>query len=268
MPILQAFSLPLPLNGPPEGFEFQEHSVSRRSTTTAFETSLYERDQSYCVICGTCVVERCHIIAKTESETWWILKENGYIPRSAKSVEHEPRNGLHMCPTHRAYFDQYYFFIRFSPINRKFIMVNHSHVKHGWLEDYHGRAIALDPDHPYAPFPGLFLIHEQRVRGFRPFSPSPNIPEEILPPRWGPIAKKSDLFVGGEQSQHLTPSGNVSSDPALDNMRELTIDDATIQEILQASWNSESWKACVQENNSWDGTTEENISKYLQQTSI
>ena len=40
------------------------------------------------------------------------------------------------------------------------------------------------------------------------------------------------------------------------------LNEAVINEILAATHASETWKACVVENTSWEGTAEENINKY------
>ena len=51
---------------------------------------------------------------------------------------------------------------------------------HPYLQQFHGKAIALDIKDKYAPFPSLFIIHEMRVRGFYPFqSVVPTIPDDI-----------------------------------------------------------------------------------------
>jgi hypothetical protein len=41
-----------------------------------------------------------------------------------------------------------------------------------------------------------------------------------------------------------------------------TLDPQSIDKILFATRNSESWKECVREGTSWAGTAEENIAKY------
>lgn len=222
------FPLPLPTNGPPEGFGFEGRSISQTSATTvAFSTGLDQRDQidgrRFCVVCGYAdgVIQRCHIIPRVEDLT-----------STVKSVEHDPRNGLSLCPTHHNYFDQYYFFIRFVPSTRRFVFINYSNIQNDWLSPYHGRAIVLDPDHRHAPFPGLFLIHEQRVRGYWPFSPPPVIPGEIPSPAWFPglLATPGEQMSTGEQDQPGASSRNaasqggrgpdVSANPAPGNTRQ------------------------------------------------
>ena len=46
---------------------------------------------------------------------WDQMKAKGFVPPEAKSVAHEPRNGILMCPTHHALSDQFYYYIRWVP---------------------------------------------------------------------------------------------------------------------------------------------------------
>jgi hypothetical protein len=39
----------------------------------------------------------------------------GFVPSLAKSVEHEPRNGISLCDSHHSDFNAYAFFIRWVP---------------------------------------------------------------------------------------------------------------------------------------------------------
>jgi hypothetical protein len=49
------------------------------------------------------------------------------------------------------------------------------------LQDFHGKAIALDIRDHHAPFPSRFILHEMRVRGFHPFEPvQPTMPDDVL----------------------------------------------------------------------------------------
>src|SRR6267378_1067156 len=73
--------------------EWDEHSISGSSTTTAFDDGIKRRET-----------------------LWTDLKNRGWVPVRAKNyAQHEPCNGLLMCPTHRVCFDEHYFFIRFHP---------------------------------------------------------------------------------------------------------------------------------------------------------
>jgi hypothetical protein len=70
--VLITFSLPLEL-GTPVGFGWDGRSISQLSTVTAFDAGVEGRDtflgQKACVVCGTRVVDRCHIIPQSEEDT-------------------------------------------------------------------------------------------------------------------------------------------------------------------------------------------------------
>ena len=56
----------------------------------------------------------------------------------------------------------------------KFVFINYT--GHTYLQQFHGKAVALDIKDEYAPFASLFIIHEMRVRGFHPFRYFPAVP--------------------------------------------------------------------------------------------
>ncbi|KAF8513092.1 hypothetical protein BU17DRAFT_53478 [Hysterangium stoloniferum] len=270
MPVLYHYSLPLPKKLPSE-LEYDERSLSQLSTSTAFKTGIDQRDlwdgQQRCVICGVNVIKHCHIIPCSESQTWKDLRRRKYIPSTAKSVQHEPRNGLLMCPNHCAMFDRYQFFIRFIPQHKKFVYINYSGQVNNAI--YHGKAINLDISHHHAPFPSIFLIHEQRVRGFWPFVCEPN---DILPMPESQGWLKADEVVsdpereGGMSNSSMNLAcknmGSALGGEERPGMTSLDLDANAIQEILLATYRSPSWKACMQEGTSWEGTAEENVAKY------
>ncbi|KIL67615.1 hypothetical protein M378DRAFT_267517 [Amanita muscaria Koide BX008] len=113
---LPLFPLPLP-NQPPDGYRWEEGTLSEISTTTAFKTGIDERDKFLerrcCIICGEGsdeVLHYCHIAPQAEQGTW--LRDRGWIPfEIKKSCQHEPRNGpgLLLCNLHYAFFDGYAF---------------------------------------------------------------------------------------------------------------------------------------------------------------
>jgi len=72
---LPLFPLPLP-NQPPDGYGWEERDFSVLSTTTAFDTSIDQRDRflgrERCVVCGEdddIVLQRCYIVGEEEKET-------------------------------------------------------------------------------------------------------------------------------------------------------------------------------------------------------
>ncbi|KAG2039680.1 hypothetical protein BDR03DRAFT_950837 [Suillus americanus] len=255
------------------------------STTTAFNTGIGRRDtflgERRCVVCGhssDAVLQHCHISRDSEPQPWSSLKARNWIPSQLKSLpRHEPRNGLLMCANHHLIFDGYDFFIRFFPDIRKFVFVNFSGKPS--LQQFHGKAIALDIRDHHAPFPSLFIIHEMRVRGFHPFQPvTPAIPDDIPWQDWisshgvfndvsgtfnrdGPLDNGNNLSVQPQlQFQPTTSIGDASSGPG---RRTLALNAEVISDILAATHAMPSWRACQMEGTSWSGTAEENTQKYV-----
>ncbi|KAL5478629.1 hypothetical protein ACEPAI_2814 [Sanghuangporus weigelae] len=285
MSALPTFQLPLRPDGPPTDFGWEEREFSALSSTTAFSTGINDRDVFLgiprCIICGVrqpAALEHCYIIPRAEGLLWSELKERHWLPRQAKGhPEHEPRDGLFMCANHHRSFDRYNFFIRFLPSKRKFIFANYSNSSD--FQQFHGKAVGLNILDHHAPFPSLLIIHEMRVREFHPFQ-DPNV---VLPdddPAWQdwilsdgvlntstgflnratPITSSdSAVYLGPQQTQHST---NNPGDPS-SGRHVLTLNADDINEILQATWKSESWKACQMEGTSWNGTAAENIHKYI-----
>ena len=195
-----------------------------------------------------------------------------------------------MCKNHHAAFDSYTFFIRYFPAVsliplrfglsihwewkqiRKFVLVNYS--DHPDLEEYHGKAIALDMTHRYAPFPSLFIIHEMRVRGFHPFSPTqPTVPNEIAWQNWissdGVFDNATGSFIRDasnvpplQQQPQLQLTAMNAGGPSSGG-GTLALNADVIADILAATHAMPSWKACQVEGTSWTGTAEENIQKYV-----
>ncbi|KXN82722.1 hypothetical protein AN958_02060 [Leucoagaricus sp. SymC.cos] len=291
---LSTIPLPLPVNQPPPGYGWEERDMSVLSTTTAFDTGIEQRDtflgQPRCIICGlahSILLQHCHIIRDSELHIWSNLKARHWIPSQAKAhPRHEPRDGLLMCIHHHIMFDAYNFFIRFVPDTRKFVFVNYSNEP--ILQQFHGKAIALDIKDHYAPFPSLFILHEMRVRGFRPFEPiEPDMPDDGPWQDWitsdGVFDNVSDSFKrdsppdNGDnnndnsfstqlQPQHqptTTSTGDASS-----GKRRVTLNADVIAEILAATRVMPSWKACQMEGTSWTGTAQENIEKYVSSIGI
>ncbi|KAF5383173.1 hypothetical protein D9615_004890 [Tricholomella constricta] len=268
---------PLPPNQPPDGYR-EERDFSVLSTTTAFVAGIEERDKFHgeprCVVCGVAnrrILKHAYIIPQEEQDTWADLQDRGWIPEQAKeNPRHDPRNGVLMCKNHQRSFDAFTFFIRFFPDIRKFVVVNYS--DDASLQEFHGKAIALEITDHHAPFPSLFIIHELRVRGFHPFTPlRPDMP---INPAWQDWISSSGVFDNTTNSfLRERPPPSCNSDvtaqpqiqPAMANMGDvspLAYDSKIIEEILAATRAMPSWKACQVEGTPWTGTAEENIEKY------
>ncbi len=143
-----------------------------------------------------------------------------------------------------------------------------------YLEQFHGKAIALDIKDKYAPFPSLFIIHEMRVRGFHPFQPvTPTVPDAILWPDWILLDQVFDN--ASDSFKRDCPPHNLSHGPAQarplfhpmttasSGQRTVALNADVIADILAATRAMPSWKACEIEGTSWTGTAEENIEKYV-----
>ncbi|KAF9062056.1 hypothetical protein BDP27DRAFT_1406399 [Rhodocollybia butyracea] len=289
--VLVPFTLPL-ANGAPPGYEWANRSESATSSDTAFDTGIDQRDcfrgTNRCVVCGSglrTALQRCYGIPKVEKETWNDLKRREWIPMQAKnSPAHEPRNGLLMCATHQLAFEGLDYFIRYMPDARKFILINYNNERD--LAPYHGKALALDTGHRYSPFPSVFIIHEMRVRGRHPFTPViPDVDIEDDPPfqdwivRDGLFDPNTRSFVraaprregNGHGNKNNSNSNNndnvVSPMPGVFGSQStgqgqgLPLNNDVIRDILQATHQMESWKACQIEGTDWSGTAE-NIKKY------
>ena len=60
-----------------------------------------------------------------------------------------------------------------------FVFVNFS--QNPDLEQFHGKTVALDPNHDHSLFPAPFLIQEMRTRGFHPWCTNRPIPRPLSP---------------------------------------------------------------------------------------
>jgi len=198
-----------------------------------------------------------------------------------------------MCSTHHLLFDAYAFFIRYFPdvsltrlcfrlrIHRKqirkFVLVNYSNRP--TLQQFHGKAVALDIQDRHAPFPSLFILHEMRVRGFHPFEPvAPTVADNSTWQDWissdGVFNNASGSFnrasppgnpnssVSPQQRPQFHPTTTGAGD-ASSGGRTAALNADVIADILTATRAIPSWKACQMEGTSWTGTGEETIQKYV-----
>lgn len=198
-----------------------------------------------------------------------------------------------MCATHHRLFDNYYFFIRYvRPVSltsscnlgpyidslfeqsRKFVFVNYS--GRTYLEQFDGKAIALQSDDCYAPFPPLFIIHEMRVRGFHPFQPTSLYVADNPP--WQQWILSDGVF---DEARHefIRHGNNISSQPQPRYQARTTgtaaksgqasgstlapLDADIIADILAATHAMPSCRACQMEGMNWSGTAEESIQTYI-----
>ena len=149
---------------------------------------------------------------------------------------------------------------------------------HPNLQQFHGKAVALDIKDKYAPFPSLFIIHEMRVRGFHPFRPIvPTIPDGIPWQDWilsdHVFDNTSDSFKRNRpppnrnnsvSAQIQLPFHPTTTSPdGASSQHTLALNADVVTDILAATHAMPSWKACQVEGTSWSGTAEENIEKYV-----
>ena len=160
---------------------------------------------------------------------------------------------------------------------RKFVLVNY--INEPTLQQFHGKAIALDIRDRHAPFASLFILHEMRVRGFHPTKPiEPAMPDDIPWQDWilsdgvfdnatgffkrdRPRDSGNNIYSAQSQPQFqptTTTTGDVSS-----GERGVPMNADVIADILAATRAMPSWKACQMEGTSWTGTAQENIERYV-----
>ncbi|KAL1705604.1 hypothetical protein EV121DRAFT_203180 [Schizophyllum commune] len=272
---LAAFELPL--TKIPTGLGWEDRASLETFTEETADACVTARDtfrgNPCCVVCG-------EPIPLQYSTLWDDLKKRGWLPEWAnENAEDEPRNAIILCPNHKGLFESYMCFIRYVPSERKFIFVNYygDNRTNNKYHKYHGKAVALDINDELAPFPALFLLHEQRVRGFQPFSePSPLLPKVISWPDWilsrdilqsGADGTNTSLFRREGPPRRLYEDKTNRPSPVDINglsgsKGPLALNNDVLAKILAATRESASWKSAVVENTSWDGTAEENVKKY------
>jgi hypothetical protein len=104
---------------------------------SAFSTGINKRDGTQCIVGGCSYnlpmcLDHCHIIPRKDNDAvstpspspsifsdlvfqWDVLQRDSFIPKTKRTPLVYPRNGVLMCKPHHVLFDNYYFFIRYSP---------------------------------------------------------------------------------------------------------------------------------------------------------
>jgi hypothetical protein len=164
-----------------------------------------------------------------------------------------------------------------APQQHKFVFINYSQKP--VLGPYHGKAVGLGINDVHAVFPSLFIIHEMRVRGHNPFQPTnPTLPQTL---EWQNWIVSDNLFNEDTNTfnrdhviatnhnvntpwQNLATNTNTGHSDGPSGGYMLLLDNSVVDEILAATRQSASWKACEMEGLvSWAGTADENIRKYI-----
>jgi len=196
-------------------------------SSVAFTTGLKKRDGETCVVCGENLSDTAHIVPQTMTKVWDDLKSLGHIPNHARSVEHDARTGLTLCPNHhrRFGFPNAQFFIRLvlmDPLpSSYFMLVNISREPD--LEQCHGKRIRLrfDLDSTSMPYIGAFMQQERIARALHilPILPLP-FPAHLRPPPTDPRADQdNDDGDNGDNSDNDDNANNRSTNGDDENNR-------------------------------------------------
>ncbi len=164
---------------------------------------------------------------------------------------------------------------------RAFVFVNFS--QNQFLEQFHGKTVALDPDHNHSPFPAAFLIQEMRTRGFHPWCTDRSIPCPLSPAYTlvdncgvAGFGGGSDTRVGFGGSSGMAETGgsggaaSSSSGPSSTGINQQYLilsnpfQDPELLESMRHQWQQlPNWKSATVEGLTWEGTAEENARKYV-----
>lgn len=144
----------------------------------------------------------------------------------------------------------------------------------GSLETYHGEAVFLNPDSHRVPFHSLFIMQECRVRGRWPFSPNREI-STILPyqdwiqvPPDGSLAAKNTETRPPPPPPSSAPSNtapNTTNQASTNSYFTFTHPFASPEVLdrkIELLRQEQTWKSCIVEGTSWEGTGAENVEKY------
>jgi len=150
----------------------------------------------------------------------------------------------------------------------------------GHLQQFHGKAIALDIKDMRAPLPLLFLVHEYRVRGRNFYQPTSDIKVTSDWPEWvndRMVDEKDDgsFMFNREAPTPGPPTGrslNVQASPTTQVSGSRTVimppTADLVEELLAVQRTMPSWKACQREAMGWEGTAEENTKKYVENIGV
>ncbi|EEB91403.1 hypothetical protein MPER_10239 [Moniliophthora perniciosa FA553] len=164
---------------------------------------------------------------------------------------------------------------------QKVILVNHS--RHPEISKYHGKAVWVKMDSDFAPSATLFLLHEACVRAFwcttgdRPI-PLPIVYQDAF--LEADTAREEegddgDGYRGNGRNDESTEEedGPTTSRKTLDRNETvgqvpssgfytLSWNPVQLQHVISSARQLPTWKQSLVENESWEGTAEENIEKY------
>ena len=140
---------------------------------------------------------------------------------------------------------------------QKFVFVDYYGIS--GLEEFHGKAVALDIKDHDVPFPSLFIIHEIRVRGFQPFlpvNPDADVPNDG---HWQDWISLDGVFDDASHSfrRNSLPHSSVTAQPLpqlpptmtstgdmSSGTRTLELNASVLTDIIAATRAMPSWKVC------------------------
>ena len=161
----------------------------------------------------------------------------------------------------------------------------------GILHNSHGKATALDVNHPHAPLPLLFLVHEYMARGKYFYRPIPDLEVTeangwqdwmvemgvVNEKRDGTFTFKRDAPPNSQgapvpptkRSSALQASSAATAGPSSDTRNMIIPPTADlIEELMAYQHTMPSWRACQMETMGWEGTAEENTKKYVENIGV
>jgi len=193
------------------------------------------------------------------------------------------------CKIHPAYLLLIITLHKFLFQTNQFVIVNHSREPD--YEAVHGKLLHFETDTKRCPFPTAFLWHEYRVRGFYPTCGDCEVTTHkggdifgFAPQRGGELRTGNDrgsvldIHTSGELSsgtganagahnRFTTNSSGHDSDDVISFTPVPLVGDDLVSWLAAARQHS-SWKDCIVENMSWDGTAAENIDKYQREVGV
>jgi hypothetical protein len=173
---------------------------------------------------------------------------------------------------------------------QKYILVQYdSFANSRSLQGFHGKAIALDINHQHAPLPLLLLVHEYMVRGRNFYQPTSSLEISNGWQDWlvdqGVVNEKEDGTFSLNRDAPTQASGNTArrstrlqsssntgtsrtAGPSQCRNPIMLPTDDLITELFEFQHTMPSRKAWQREAMRWEGTAEENVTKYVKNIAV
>jgi hypothetical protein len=162
-------------------------------------------------------------------------------------------------------------------------MLYDSYSAYRGLQQFHGKAIAVDIKDNHAPLPLLFLAHEYMVHGRNFYQPTPNLKVTNDFQDWvineGMVNEgdgqsfsfKRKAPTSGPAGQSLNVQMSPTTQVASASGSRIVIMPPTadlVEELVAYQHTMPSWKMCQREAMGWEGTAEENMKKYVENIGV